>query len=437
MLKKKSKIVTYLLSVVGFIVIFSVLLPNVIIQSGVQAKGIGSTLGGIDIDGLKAEEVINKVEDSIDDWFSAPVKVIGGEQTLVITADMLEFDLDTSYENFNALRTPWYLFWEKEKLIQMPLEVTTTESLEQVLGNKIVWDTEATIRAILEQASYLNKTEIEAVLNKEVSANIELAKTVIDLKEDIGDLTEVEVLLNNTMINGEKQFSLVGSLEDAKTNFTQEALNVIASALYNTVLQTNYEIIERHSQTSKPTYLEQGLEATIDKVGFKDLVFINNEDTPSILKAEFANNKLIIAILANEKNYDVKVNVDKSRIVKPKIIYRYSTTMPIGAEKVIETGSNGQVIDVYREINGKGEYKKELVTSEYYPPRHRIIMKSTKQQLPLEDKKNTNTNKETPGNVPETVKPNGQPASDDDDLSKDQQETEEGYYDKAGNYHQK
>ena len=66
MLKKKSKIVTYLLSVVGFIVIFSVLLPNVIIKNGVQAKGIGSTLGGIDIDGLKAEEAINKVRTSND-----------------------------------------------------------------------------------------------------------------------------------------------------------------------------------------------------------------------------------------------------------------------------------------------------------------------------------------------------------------------------------
>lgn len=101
-------------------------------------------------------------------------------------------------------------------------------------------------------------------------------------------------------------------------------LDFVASMLYSVILQTDYEILERHSQEVNPSYLQQGIEADINAALAKDLQFINRSEQLGKLKASIEGNQLKIEVFAAAKNKNITVRVSKDKIVKPRIIYRYS-----------------------------------------------------------------------------------------------------------------
>ena len=233
------------------------------------------------------------------------------------------------------------------------------------------------------------------------------------------------------------------------------AINFVASMLYHVALQTEYEILERHSQGQKPNYLQQGLDAKVNQALEKDLQFINRSDQPNKLKLTVEGDSLKVELLAQKKEKEISVRVSKDKIIQPRVITRYSKDLPIGREEVIQKGQEGVRVEVYRSISENGSTAEELVSRDYYPPVNKIIVKSSRQ--PVASENSSGTDKVNPNDpdlqmdldgdgLPDTQSENKKSGNNTAKTNKDTSANKNtstdpndpeivyGYYDKGGNF---
>lgn len=91
----------------------------------------------------------------------------------------------------------------------------------------------------------------------------------------------------------------------------------VSSTLYNAVLLSNLEVIERHRHSSPITYLPLGLDATV-AYGYKDLKFKNTLPFPIRISAVIAEDILTISILGKEKMpYEIEIITRVTEIEAP------------------------------------------------------------------------------------------------------------------------
>jgi hypothetical protein len=208
--------------------------------------------------------------------------------------------------------------------------------------------------------------------------------------------------------------------------------------LYSAILQTDYEILERHSQQINPTYLQQGIEADVNAALAKDLKFINRSSQLSKMKATLENNQLTIEIFAATKEKDITVRVSKDKIVKPRIIYRYSEDLKAGQEQVDQEGKEGARVEVYRSIVKNGATEELLISRDYYAPQNRIVTRSSQEPITITtitqqagaDTADPDLTIDLDGNGLPDVKPSIQ----EETKKEDGPEIVYGYYDKGGNF---
>ena len=241
-------------------------------------------------------------------------------------------------------------------------------------------NTEETIANINNQVGVLSMEPIETVaLDLSMFQTERIAFSLENIVVNSNGLTNIASALNERVIRSGEVFSLLDGLKEINVDANKESVDFVASVLYSVLLQTNVEIVERHSQGIMPNYLEPGIEAKIRKNTNKDLKFIHTNSAPIVLKMQLKGTDLLVEIysvpLDTEATYRV---VDKVEI-KPRTIYRYSATLKAGQEKLVEEGKAGLRVSVYRTISEKkGPFEKdELISSDYYPPTNQVIMKSS------------------------------------------------------------
>ncbi|MEL4024537.1 VanW family protein [Lysinibacillus endophyticus] len=402
----------------------------------------GSTIAGVEVSGLKNEEIQKVVMDAIQSWKGEPVTIYGGGMELSIDANELQYNVDSTIAQYEMLTDkPWYDFWSKEKIVHLPLEVTISEDAMNTIENVSIWDSEETINRVLGQASYLKEHNIEAeVTDLSIIENDRLSLSMEKIPEGALGISYLAQAINETVINPNETFSLLETLGENSEISNKIGLNFLASVLYNSVLQTSFNILERHSQNEIPNYLEPGIEAAVSELENKDLRFANTTESPALIKASIENERLKLEIYSSLKESEVTVQVNQDEIIMPRIINRFSTDLPTGQAKIIQEGKNGVRISVYRTIEKNGNIVEEQISRDYYPPTNQIVLKSSRQVLesdsenPLtDDDLNLDLNGDglpdldnyLPGN-PSDLVPN--------DLPKDEDELPPGsYYDKGGN----
>lgn len=431
----KNKIVFGTIFLALIIVFISTLPAFIIDDAAVASTGAQQQIGTVDVSNQNEQQMITTLEQAIEEWLAAPVKVKHAEEEVIVTADDFIFDIPSTISTYEASQKK--TFWQKIKPVHVKVEVTATEALVQKIAAHTSWDPEPTLAAILTQAQVLDEVVIEPVLVPSAKQEaVTVASSTLVAPSSVEELVAIAEQLNDTTIAPQHVQSVGAMLEAFTVN--QETLDFIATAVYHAVLQTDYTIIERHPQLAKPSYIDSGYEASIDKAGFKNLLFSNDGAVTSTLKASVNGNKLTLAIKAPVQEAQVTLTTVRDAAIKPKTLYRYSRSLPAGTEKVIDQGTNGTRIEVVRKIVKDDKAYDEVVARDYYPPTNRIVMTSTKpKEVPSETPKATGQtsqpNQPTKDNPP--LKSDGTPDASQDDGSGDQQVTKDGYYDKGGNFH--
>src|SRR5690606_13480370 len=65
-----------------------------------EKRSNGSTIGGIDVSGLKDQEIKKVLENAIDEWASEPIVIRGGGEELSIDPQEIIFDIDRAIDEY-------------------------------------------------------------------------------------------------------------------------------------------------------------------------------------------------------------------------------------------------------------------------------------------------------------------------------------------------
>ena len=420
-----------------------------------EASTNGSTIGGVNVSGLDRDEMVAALTEATNQWKSEPLLITGGGAELTLDISALQFNVEASIDDFEDLTDQaWFNFWSDEKIVNLPLQIEDNSNIQSEIAAVAIWDTDATVNKIMTHASYLMSHEMEAETNDlSILENERIAFTIEEIPSDSVSIVEMAATFNNIIINPNEIFSMIGNLGELSVN--TNARNFFASVLYNTVLNTSFGIVERHSQGVIPSYLEPGIEAQVSMTENKDLKFMNTTNSPAILKTAVEGNRLKVELFSSEKDSEVIVNVMTDELVAPRVINRYSNDVEIGQTQLIQEGEEGLRVSVHRTVVENGNTLETEISRDYYAPTNRIVLNSTKQPEIIEPNNsatdsdlNIDLNNDglpdyelDEGEVPINNSNNQSPTNEeqhdtdfDPDLPVDEEDLPPGsYYDKGGN----
>lgn len=154
----------------------------------------------------------------------------------------------------------------------------------------------------------------------------------------------------------------------------------ISSTLYNSVLMSNLEIVERKNHQFVTSYTPAGRDATV-VYGMTDFKFKNTRTYAIKIKASAANGIATISIygIKEENEYTVSFSTKTISTIPYTVKYVEDSTLAAGTEKVKQKGANGLITETYiiKSLNGKVVSTK-LLSRDTYNAMQRIILKGTK-----------------------------------------------------------
>ncbi|MFC7685218.1 VanW family protein [Ureibacillus sp. GCM10028918] len=452
------KIKPILLAALSVIIVVVLLIQgNLLNTASADESDNGSTIAGVKVSGLDENEMKEALQQAVNTWVSESIVVSDGEQEVLVDPSQFIFNLESTVEQYQTtVDKPWFAFWESDQVVHLPIQITVPEELINSLTVVSSWDAEATLNSIITQASYLKEHEIAAVQNDMTQIeNERIALSIETIPNQAEDISDIVNFLNETVVYPGETFSFITKVGESNAN--NEAKNFVASLLYDAVLNTEFQIVERHSQEKIPTYLEPGINARVNIQYNEDLQFLNSSTNAVKINASVEGSDLKLEIYSNEKSKEVLVQTHKEEI-SPRIINRYSEGLAVGQEQLVQEGEKGERVIVTRIISESGNRTEEQISRDYYAPTNRIVLISAQQPEQTGTTDFTGTtdengkqieNTETPGitNPDVNTDLNGNQNQDSDtqiDLDNNglpdvpttdgEEELPEGsYYDKGGN----
>ncbi|MEM5015842.1 VanW family protein [Metabacillus indicus] len=333
----------------------------------------GVVAGGIVLSGLTQAEAEEKLNQAVAGWKENSFYFLQTDRELGLDSNLVTFDVKKTAELALENKT--------NKLIAAVDAEALGVFLENELNPDILpaVDQKALASEIELAASELTEgiftLSIENYLVKEKLPKTLLAGTVIPAGSV---LLQQPVVIN---IESFESFSLEAYMEENSLPLDDDALSLLATGIYQAVLLTNFEILERHISAELPAYAELGKEAAFAK-GKRDLVFYNPNDAAYELKVAQDDTSLYVSIegAAFKNTYSLTMENEKS--YKPKKIIQYDAALNDNTTRIIEEGRSGQSAAVYRnELDQNGNLlSSTLISDDYYAPVHRVEVKPLKKE---------------------------------------------------------
>ena len=150
----------------------------------------------------------------------------------------------------------------------------------------------------------------------------------------------------------------------------------VSSTLYNAVLYSNLDIVERTNHSFKPAYVKPGLDATVSWGG-PDFKFTNNRDYPIKIMTDSTDKILKVYIygLKTDNDYTVELRADYLSTVYPSTVYRKDSSLATGQTKVIDSGSSGCRTATYKILyDASGNVvSNECISRDTYSAHNKIV----------------------------------------------------------------
>lgn len=190
----------------------------------------------------------------------------------------------------------------------------------------------------------------------------------ISFNDVVGEITEETGFKSATVIVGGEYESGIGG-----------GICQVSTTLYNSLILSDLEIIERHNHSRPINYVDLGTDAAVAS-GYKDLKFKNNTKNPILILAEADGEKLDFKVLGNssDRDYEVKILPERLGVVSPDVKTIYSESIPEGETLVRESGKKGYSYKTYKEIIKDGEVlEKKEISNSYYVPKDKVLVVGT------------------------------------------------------------
>ncbi|MCD8502711.1 MAG: VanW family protein [Bacillaceae bacterium] len=221
-----------------------------------------------------------------------------------------------------------------------------------------------------------------------------------------------------------KQFHSSVFLNEHSLNSPNDEISIVASVLYNVLMHTNFDILERHISQSLPSYSELGFEAFVS-YPHHDLRFTNPNYVPYTVTAEIDSHVLKISLVGDPLEYRYEVKLLEEQTFSPKTIVHFSEELEPGRFRIEFVGEKGFAAMVMREeyTNESTLVRSILLSEDFYRPVHQIVVQSIKDKPESTDDSGVSP-------IPGFIDPNDQD-NQDDNIDKGIEEDDEkikGYY---------
>lgn len=372
------RVCRYMLCVLSLVVL--ILIPNILTVQAAAKVSTGSSISGVSLEDLTYSKAKEKLTEAVNEWLAEDDLLAKSEyEHLRIPRDSFQFDIEgTLQELEEETKRHWSRFFKRKENVALSLKVTLRDD-EQLSNWPKRINKEETLQRLITVAENLASQPVKIAYDKKVENDIE---TVAKVRLPIKKLSRTDLLYMTDSVKGfvvkpndTFSFKDVISLPEQYDQSTAE-MNFLATACYALFLQTNLQIVERHSQGIETPYEKPGIEADVSVEKDADLTISNPNDYAYHVNADIDGDHVELTLQSFPTPYTYAYKLENIRKLKPRTIYRYSRDLSPGEKVILEAGKEGRKVDVYRETFSKkgGFVDKELISRDYYPALPTIVL---------------------------------------------------------------
>ncbi len=269
----------------------------------------------------------------------------------------------------------------------IPLTITKAEIQLNDIGVEAFPYKIQTFSTSYDASNYSRSKNLEIAAGK-INGTVLMPGEIFSFNTVVGERTVAEGYRNAKIYsNGQVVDGLAGGICQ------------ISSTLYNVVLLSNLEIIERYNHSFTTTYVAAGRDATV-VYGIKDFKFKNSRNYPIKIEASVANGIATFSIygIKEENEYTVKIIPKTTQTIPYTTQTIIDSTLAPGTMKVTQAGASGRKVTTYKETYLNGALvSSEIISNDVYQVMTRIVRANPAVEAPPVVAPET-----TPTVVPET-----------------------------------
>jgi hypothetical protein len=334
----------------------------------------GTMIGSVNVSGLSKKEAINTIVNHVNEWKAVQNMTITYQETKeTIPADLFTFQIEQSVEQaVDGQQSQLFVVLDEKQLYSLISRMVGENLISlfdiERLKNDVI-EIAATLKtnsALIDIANYVIQDQMmeQKVINEAVITNLQ------------GNQTEVLAWISKhptIEIKEKSQFSLSNYFKEQSDSLSSEGMSLIASAIYQTVLPTNFIIMERHTSRELPNNIQLGYEAKVDGQS-RDFIFYNPNSSSYTLELQPINNGFKVALKGLPFVNKYMIKLDEVEYFEPKTIIQYSPTLQPNEKRIKQEGKQGMLVKVKKAVYDEQNHllKTELIAEDFYPPVHKI-----------------------------------------------------------------
>lgn len=391
-------------------------LPGVILESSyaIEEDELIITKGKAGVS-IHTDELLNKVKDNLNnvnssqDYIEIPVEQ---KEPELINIDKIHEEIYTEAKDAYYTKNPFTIYPEvegidfdveaarellKEEKEEYVIKLTITKpkvTIDQI-GSEAFPDRIATFTTRYD-ASDKNRTTNLVIACQKINGKVVLAGETFSYNKALGPRTAAAGYKNGKVYEGGEVVDGIGG-----------GICQISSTLYNTVLMSNLEIVERRNHQFVTSYLPAGRDATV-VYGAIDFKFKNTRKYPVKIVASAKNGIATVSMfgIKEENEYTFSFSTKTVASIPFSTKYEEDATAAPGTERVRQKGANGLKTETYitKMLNGKA-VSTTLLSRDTYDAMARIVVKGTKgtNKTPPSTTAPSDTTTQTPQTPPATT----------------------------------
>lgn len=362
----------------------------------------GTMIGPIDISKLSKQDATSKVQQKITQWLSHnSLRIVYGDISQTTSAsDIYQFQIDQLVSKAESGKMNPLNATLRKETIKNSIERISKEEYQN-------FNHEALEREILQHGASLQENPLKLDLVQYITSN----NHEMIVKSTISNIADAELIRFTNMLRSAEippfqAFSLLDLIHHHELDLlTDEALSIIASAIYETILPTNFQIVERHISDHLPPYAKLGYEAAIVK-DHKNLIFYNGNPYMYKLLFSIKDNGFIVELEGKPFLQKYIISLENENSIEPKTVKQYDESLKVGQSKIVEKGEKARSVTVLRRtVDNGGKISEEILSQDYYRPIYRIehsnIPPLSPNNGPAPDQNGQNNEKDDQLQIPE------------------------------------
>ncbi len=296
--------------------------------------------------------------------------------------------------DFNVEEARKLLEEEKEEYV-IKLTITKPKITIDKIGSEAFPDQLGTFTTRYDVSDRDRSTNLVIACQK-INGKVVLAGETFSYNKALGPRTAAAGYRNGKIYSGGEVVDGIGG-----------GICQISSTLYNTVLMSNLEIVERRNHQFVTSYVPAGRDATV-VYGMTDFKFKNTRKYPVRIVATAKNGIATVTMygIKEENEYTFTFSTKTVASIPFTTKYEEDNSLPAGTEKVKQKGANGLKTETYmtKLLNGK-PVSTTLLSRDTYDAMARTVIKGTNTTLTNEPTPPAEVANPTPEPEPEPTPP--------------------------------